>query len=326
MALDVLCLRPESDFARAGVAVPAGPRVEFRAPDAADVPELMRTTRALLIPAVGPKLAPALFDSAGALKLVQITGAGVDRLDQPTLMRLGIPVANVPGGSNGALVEYTVGNALALLRRFTWADARVKAGDYAGFRKQMVDANLAGLDGAQVGIVGMGTIGLSVARAFAAFGAKLAYFDPAPRDPVAVGALGARSLPLGDLLSTSDVVSLHVPLLPETTNLIGAGELAQMQKHAVLINASRGGVVDETALAAALRDASIAGAAVDVYAVEPMSADNPLLALTGDAASRLILTPHIAGVSRQASATLFRGAWENVLRVLDGAAPLNRVY
>ncbi len=326
MTIDVLCLRPESDFTRAGVSVPGGLAIEFRAPDAPDVPALMQQARALVIPAVGPKLPAALFENAPSLRVVQVTGAGVDRLDQPALTRLGIPVANVPGGSNGALAEYAVGNALALLRRFCWADARVKAGDYVGFRGRMLGDNLAGLDGAQVGIVGMGTIGLAVARAFAAFGANLVYFDPSPRDPAAVAALGARSLSLDELLAGSDVVSLHVPLLPQTTNLIGAAQLAKMKPTAVLINAARGGIVDEAALAAALRDARIAGAAVDVYSTEPVPADNPLLGLTGDAAARLLLTPHIAGVSRQASATLFRLAWENVQRVLGGEAPVSRVY
>jgi phosphoglycerate dehydrogenase-like enzyme len=131
---------------------------------------------------------------------------------------------------------------------------------------------------------------------------------------------------LDDLLSSSDVVTLHVPLLPQTTNLIGADQLARMKPTAVLINAARGGIVDEAALAQALTDGRIAGAAVDVYSTEPVPADNPLLHLSGDAAARLLLTPHIAGVSRQASATLFKVALENTLRVLNAEAPLHKVY
>jgi phosphoglycerate dehydrogenase-like enzyme len=116
-------------------------------------------------------------------------------------------------------------------------------------------------------------------------------------------------------------------LLPETTNLIGARELARMKPRAVLIQASRGGVVDEAALAAALASGQLGGAAVDVYASEPPPADNPLLALTGDAARRLLLTPHIAGITRQSWGFMFRSAWQNVERVLiRGEPPLNRVY
>jgi phosphoglycerate dehydrogenase-like enzyme len=123
-------------------------------------------------------------------------------------------------------------------------------------------------------------------------------------------------MPLGDLLARADIVTVHVPLTPETRGLIGASELARMQPDAVLIQASRGGIVDEAALAAGLNAGELGGAAVDVYATEPPTADNPLLALTADAAHRLLLTPHIAGVTRQSWATLFRTAWDNVERVL----------
>ena len=132
---------------------------------------------------------------------------------------------------------------------------------------------------------------------------------------------------LEELLVESDVVTLHVPLIPATENLIGASELAHMKPDAVLINAARGGVVDEAALADTLAAGRLTGAAVDVYSSEPPPRSNPLLALTGEAAERLLLTPHIAGVTRQAWAGLFEAAWANVVRVVaDGEPPLNRVY
>ena len=155
--------------------------VAYRGPADADVPALMKDSDALVIPAVGPKLAPALFEGT-KLKLVQVTGAGVDRLDQAALTRLGIPVANVPGGSNSAVAEYAVTAASVLLRRFAWADAEIKAGNYAKFRARMVADNLAGLEGLTVGLVGFGTIGRAVAQAFHRMGAKLCFFDPAAGD------------------------------------------------------------------------------------------------------------------------------------------------
>jgi phosphoglycerate dehydrogenase-like enzyme len=218
-----------------------------------------------------------------------------------------------------------VTTASLLLRRLAWSSDEIKGGNYVAFRAAVVGANLAGLDGLTVGIVGFGTIGVAVARAFAAANCRLCYHDPAPPDRTAAAALGAQSLPLPDLLAQSDVVTLHVPLLPTTRGLIGTGELARMKPGAVLIQASRGGVVDEAALANALRTKHLGGAAVDVYSTEPPGADNPLLALDGEAAQRLLLTPHIAGVTRQASAFLFVSAWENVERVvIKGAPPLNR--
>jgi phosphoglycerate dehydrogenase-like enzyme len=138
--------------------------------------------------------------------------------------------------------------------------------------------------------------------------------------------MNARGMGLDGLLKTSDVVTLHVPLLPATTNLIGARQLALMKPEAVLINGARGGVVDEAALAQALTDQRIAGAAVDVYSIEPAAADNPLLQLQGEAASRLLLTPHVAGVTRQSAAFLFKLSWENVQQVLNGGTVAHRVY
>ena len=119
---------------------------------------LIKSVDALVIPAVGPKLAPALFEG-GKLKLVQVTGAGVDRLDQAALTKFGIPVANVAGGSNSAVAEYVVTTASVLLRRFAWADAEIKAGNYAKYRARMIADNLSGIDGLQVGLIGFGTIG-----------------------------------------------------------------------------------------------------------------------------------------------------------------------
>jgi phosphoglycerate dehydrogenase-like enzyme len=257
---------------------------------------------------------------------VQVTGAGVDRLDAQAMKRLGIPVANVPGGSNGAVAEYAVTAASMLLRRFAWADAEVRGGNYSGFRSRLLADNLPALEGLTVGVIGLGVIGLAVAQGFSRFGCKLCYCDPEPRDRSAAASLGAKSLSLDELMRTADVVSVHVPLLPSTRGLIGEARLASMKPGAVLVQASRGGIVDEAGLATHLRSGHLGGAAVDVYETEPIAADNPLLALEGDAARKLLLTPHIAGVTRQSYALLFRSSWENVERALKGEPPHNRVY
>ncbi len=325
MSTDVVCLRPEADFTRVGVTPPKNLNIAYRKPDDADLPALLKQAKAVVMPAVGPKLPAALFEGT-SLKVVQITGAGVDRLDESALKKLGIPVANVPGGSNSAVAEYVTACASVLLRRFAWSDAEIKKGNYVTFRNRMMADNLAGIDGATVGVVGMGVIGIAIAQAFHRLGCNIIYFDPALKDKSKAEALNANAVALDELLKTADVVSLHVPLLPATTNLIGAGQLALMKKDAVLINAARGGIVDEAALAQALNDNRIAGAAVDVYSIEPATADNPLLKLSGEARSRLLLTPHVAGVTRQSAAFLFKASWENVLQVLNGAAPKYRVY
>jgi phosphoglycerate dehydrogenase-like enzyme len=214
-----------------------------------------------------------------------------------------------------------------LLRRLAWASGEVRAGNYARCRAQLLADNVGGLEGLVAGVVGLGTIGMAVARALHAGGCRVIYCDPRPVDPAGAAGIGAEQVELSALLSRADLVTLHVPLLPATRNLIGAAEIAAMKPGAVLVQASRGGVVDEAALAAALEAGHLGGAAVDVYAAEPPPPDHPLLSLSPAAAQRTLLTPHIAGVTRQASAFLFRSAWENVERVLVAhQPPLNRVY
>jgi phosphoglycerate dehydrogenase-like enzyme len=169
-------------------------------------------------------------------------------------------------------------------------------------------------------------IGYAVARAFKTRGANIVYFDTRQREPAELAAIEASPATLDELLAMSDVVTIHVPLLDTTRLLIGAAELARMKPGAVLINASRGGVVDENALVSNLESGRLGGAAVDVYSTEPPPKSNPLLAASADAARRLLLTPHIAGVTRQSWSYLFKASWNNVERVVRGEQPLNRVY
>jgi phosphoglycerate dehydrogenase-like enzyme len=165
-----------------------------------------------------------------------------------------------------------------------------------------------------------------VASAFHKRGCLIFYHDPAPRDARTAEAIGAKACSLEELLQLAEVISLHVPLLPQTTGLIGAREIAMMKPGAILIQGSRGGVVDEAALAAALQSGRLGGAAVDVYSTEPPAADNPLFALTGEATHRILFTPHIAGVTRQSTGFLCRAAWRNIERVFSGKeAPLDVV-
>jgi len=317
MSIDVLCLRPEADFQRVGALPPEPLKVTYRAPGDADVAELMKEARVLVIPAVGAKLPNALFENT-SVKFVQVTGAGLDRLDLEFLKARGIGVANVPGGSNEAVAEYAVTAATVLLRGFLWADTEIRKGNYREFRARMITENLQGLDGLTVGIIGFGVTGVAVAAAFQKRGCLIFYYDPAPRDTRTAEAVGAKSCSLEDLFQLADVVTLHVPLLPQTTGMIGRHELAMMKPGAILIQGSRGGVVDEAALAEALQSGELGGAAVDVYSTEPPAAENPLLGLKGEAAHRILFTPHVAGVTRQSAAYLFRTAWRNVERVVSG--------
>ena len=316
MPYDVLCLRPQADFQRAGITAPATLAVNYRAVDDPQLAAHVRSVRALVIPAVGPKLAGSLFEGGG-VKLVQVTGAGVDRLEEAAMKKLGIAVANVPGGSNGAVAEYALASALVLLRRLAWADMEIRGANYVSFRGRMVTDNQPGLEGLTVGVVGLGTIGCAVAEAFRRFGCEIVYHDPTPRD-AAAAKLGAKPLPLDELLKVSDIVTLHVPLLPQTRSMIGARQLALMKPGAVLIQASRGGIVNETALAAHLNSGHLAGAAIDVYAVEPPDTDNPLFALPN-----IVLSPHVAGVTESGMKGMAKACADAIDTIVAGERPAN---
>jgi phosphoglycerate dehydrogenase-like enzyme len=325
VTFDVVCLRPKDDFLNIGVTPPETLSIRYMAPTDSDLQHQLVATRALVIPAVGPRLPAALFDGSN-IELVQVTGAGIDRLDIDALKTMGIAVANVPGGSSAAIAEYAVSSALALLRRTFWADGELRNGNYVNARRRMLAESLTGLEGLTVGVVGLGVIGMTVAQVFHGLGSKIVYHDPAALDPKTVDQLGALALPLHELLATADIVTLHVPLLPSTESMIGERELGEMKDGAILINAARGGVVDEAALVRHLTSGHLGGAAVDVYSSEPPAPDNPLLTSENEVGRRLLLTPHIAGVTLQSWVHLFLTAWQNVEQLLiRDEPPANRV-
>ncbi len=319
---EVLCLRPEKDFTAVQVSAPPGLAVTYVADEKA-VAEIGPEVAGLVLPSAGAALSPALFSGAKALRVVQYTGAGTDRI-AAGLLPEGCVVCNVPGASAPDVAAYVVLVAGTLLRRLLVGDALVRAGDYAAARAECAPAHVRGFRGLRVGIVGFGDIGFQTGRLFAALGATVSYYDPSPPERPENENFERRSL--ADLCAFSEVLSVHVPLLEATRGLVGAQQLALLPAGAVVVNAARGGVVDEAALIAALDSGALGGAALDVYASEPLPADSPLLAAAARHPHRMICTPHIGGVTPEASRVLFAAAWENVARVLlEGGAPAHRV-
>jgi D-3-phosphoglycerate dehydrogenase / 2-oxoglutarate reductase len=256
-------------------------------------------------------------ESRGRLKIIARTGVGVDvsRVDVEAAREHHIWVTNMPGVNAAAVAELTFGQMIALARYSVAADSAVKANRWAdGARFQGTE-----LAGKTLGIVGMGNIGTRVALRARAFEMTLLVCDPyIPASHVT--ALGGRWVALETVFSESDFVTLHCPLKNETRHMIGAKQLPLMKKSAFIVNLARGGVVDEDALAASLRERRIAGAAIDVMENEPPRKDHPLLAL-----ENVLLSPHIGGSTREAQTRGEWGAAEEVVRVLQGERPLNPV-
>ena len=248
-----------------------------------------------------------LLEAAPDLKVVGRLGVGLDNIDLAACERRGIAVCPASGANDVSVAEYVITAALMLLRGAWLASEQVVTGDWP--RMALIGREASGR---RLGLIGFGAIARQTADRAAALGMSVAAFDPYV--PAAdLTRAGVDPLDLDALLHTSDVISLHVPLTDQTRHLIDADALARMKPGAVLINAARGGIVDEAALAAALSDGSLAGAALDVFQTEPLDA-------RAGARFRhipnLILTPHIAGVTDEANLRVSRVTAANVLRHL----------
>lgn len=230
----------------------------------------------------------ALLAAAPKLCVVGRLGVGLDNIDVAACKARGIDVYPATGANDLSVAEYVITAALMLLRGAWLATASVAAGEWP--RQRLMGRELSGQ---QLGLIGYGAIARETAMRARALGMTIAAYDPyLPADHAAWG--DTHNLPLAELLATSDVVSLHVPLTPETQNLIDAAALATMKPDAILINAARGGVVDELALVEALNAAKLGGAALDVFETEPVDAAYGQRFV---GVPNLLLTPHIAGVT-----------------------------
>ncbi len=258
----------------------------------------------------------ALLSAAPRLKLVCITATGTNNVDLQAAARLGIVVSNVTAYATDSVAQHVMMSMLAHHTRLLQYYAAVKRGDWSRSPQFcLLDYPVRELHGMTLGIVGYGELGRGVERLAKAFGMQV-LIAQRPGGEAAPG-----RVPLDDLLGCADVVSLHVPLADNTLNLIDARRLSLMQPHALLINTSRGPVVDNLALANALRNGTIGGAALDVLDVEPPPLDHPLLA---DDIPNLILTPHTAWAGRGARQAVVDQTVANIQGFLSGA-PRNRV-
>jgi len=250
---------------------------------------------------------PELIDAAPKLKLICESATGVNNIDLEYAASKGIPVRNAVGYSTSSVVQATFMQILSLMGQGPYYDDCVKSGRYSAM-DMFTDPSVSWteLEGKRIGIIGMGNIGSRVARVAQAFGMEVCYYSTS-------GTGHCKDYPclsLEELMRTSDVVSIHAPLNERTAGLIGAAELAWMRPSALLVNMGRGGIVDEAALAEAINDGTIAGAALDVFVKEPVPADNPLLHVKHP--ERLRLAPHAAWASVEARQRLVQQIADNI--------------
>jgi len=254
------------------------------------------------------------FRAAPKLRLVQLLSAGYDRVDVEAARKAGVPVANNGGANAIAVAEHTLMLMLAVLKRLVPFHNDVVAGKWRV--GNFAETRVFELAGKTLGIVGLGNIGKKVARRAVAFDMDVQYYDIARLTEDAEDALGVRFVLFAELLRTSDVVSLHVPLDPTTRAMMSAQEFAMMKPSAILVNTCRGGVVDEAALRRALTEGQIAAAGLDVMVEEPPPPNHPLFALPN-----VTLTPHSAGPTWENWTARFRNGFDNIQRVAAGRPP-----
>ncbi|APZ96235.1 2-hydroxyacid dehydrogenase [Fuerstiella marisgermanici] len=239
------------------------------------------------------------------LKMIAVCGIGYDSIDIDAASNHGIIVSNIPGRTATVVAEHAFGLMLAVSRRMALMTEQLRAGQWSS---EMAMS----LIGKRIGVIGTGNIGLEMIRLCSAFGMEIVAWTFHP-DEATAAEFGFRYVSLDELLSTSDVVSLHVRLSDETRGMIGALQLQQMKPGAILINTARAAVVDTSALAAALNEDHLFGAGVDVYDAEPTADGNPLLSCRN-----VVLTPHTADRTPEGLDLLTLGCVENIRAFLDG--------
>jgi glyoxylate reductase/D-3-phosphoglycerate dehydrogenase len=258
------------------------------------------------------KISDRVLQAASKCKLIQLLSAGYDEMNLPLAEDLGIAVANNGGANRVAVAEHTLMLMLATHRRMMFYANNVKAGRWKQEQDRKID--VFELEGKTLGLIGMGNIGRQVARRAAAFDMELQYYDKYhPLTPVEEETMGIKAVDMDTLLKTSDIVSTHVPLTRETYGMIGKRELELMKPSGVVINTSRGGVIEETSLAEALISGTIAAAGLDVMEHEPPDPNDPLLQI-----ENLVITPHTAGPTLESIPKRAANAFENIQHVWSG--------
>jgi lactate dehydrogenase-like 2-hydroxyacid dehydrogenase len=254
---------------------------------------------------------------ATSVKLIQMPGVGYEKIDVDAANARGIPVAITPEGTITGVSEHVILLMLAILKHLTEAHNALKEGRW--IHNDLRHTALM-LEQKRVGIMGLGRIGREVAKRLKGFDVDAVYHDVVRQPAEVEQALGVTYLPFEDVLRTADIITLHVFLGEGSAHLIGAKELGLMKSSAVLINTSRGGVIDEVALYAALRSGRIMAAGLDVFEVEPTPADNPILTL-----DNVVVTPHMATANRDSMIKKSEACYANFGRVLRGEPAINVV-
>lgn len=278
----------------------------------------------ILADAISPVSAD-LIVSLPDLKLIHSEGVAFNLIDLDAARDRGVFVCNNAGVNAGAVAEQAILLMLACLRDTVAGDAAVRAGLQIQTKERMMVEGIRELGDCKVGFVGFGAIAQATARRLADWGCDMVYTKRTLLSPEDEKRLGVRFESMDHLVSTSDIVTLHVPVTDETRAMVDDGFLGRMKTDAVLINTARGEIVDQAALARAITNGTIAATGCDTLAPEPVPIDHPLLTIPAEMAHRVVLSPHIGGVTEGMFYRAHHAVWENIARVVAGKRPVNIV-
>ena len=262
----------------------------------------------------------SLIQKMPTLKLIQSQGVGYNLFDTAAARAQGVDVANCAGANATAVAEQAVLLMLSVLRGVKETDRMVYAARQAEAKGRCFQNGITELRDCHVGIVGMGAIGMATAKLLGAFGCKVSYWNRKPKPDCDLPYLSKE-----ELLRQCDIVSLHVAVTPETTNFINDETLAMMKPGSILINTARGEIVDQEALCRAIVSGHLGGAGLDTLSPEPVTTENPLLHLPEECRDRVVLSPHIGGITEGSFRRYFGIIWENAAHIVAGEAPRNIV-
>lgn len=324
---NIIIMTPKLSYEKYGYTIPEEWDADFISANSTDE-ELIRAAAdaQCLVVGSGQVVSRKVIESCPKLKLIQTEGVGFDKVDVEAAKERGVWVCNNKGANAISVAEHAIGLMLAGLRRTSLTDHQLRTIGYRASKIEHLKAGEHSLAGKTVGLVGLGDIGKQVAKRLMFWECNVVYNDILDMSPEIEKEYHVSYMDFDELIKTCDIISMHVPVTPLTAGMIGKEQFAAMKKTALLINTSRGDVIDQDALIWALENDEIYGAAVDVVTPEPLPDDAPILNMSPEAMKKITITPHVAGVTDEDFNRMTGMTIQVIKRLLKGEEPLNLVY
>ena len=323
----IIVMTPKLSYEKYGYTIPEEWDAAFVSANISDDELIEAAKDAIgLVVGSGQVVSRKVIESCPKLKLIQTEGVGFDKVDVEAAKEKGIWVCNNKGANKISVAEHAIGLMLAGLRRTSLTDRQLRTIGYRASKIEHLKTGEHSLAGKTIGLIGLGDIGKQTAKRLKCWDCKVVYNDIADMSPEIEKEYNVTYMDFDELIRTCDIISMHVPVTPLTTHMMGKEQFAAMKNTALIINTSRGDVIDQDALIWALENDEIYGAAVDVVTPEPLPDDAPILNMSEKAMKKITITPHVAGVTDEDFNRMTGMTMQAIERLLKGEEPINLVY